>query len=222
MSKKIIIYGISAYAEMMYYNFGNYSDFTVVAFCVDQEYLKETSFCGLPVLPFENIDKTHPINQYKMFVAIGFSQMRNRKILFDKAKNKSYTLVNFISPKAVIHDNLILGENNVIQSSVDIDIFVTIGDNNVFWTGSILGHNLVVGSHNYISGGGGLGGNCVVGDSCFLGNGAIMVNNINVADETYLVAGTVILKNTEKACQYHGNPAKRIGQYLDTGIVIKS
>ena len=127
MPKKIIIYGISAYAEIMHYKFDKYSDYTVIAFCVDQ-----------------------------MFVAIGFSQMRNRKILFDKAKNKGYALVNFISPKAVIHDNLILGENNVIQSSVDIDIFVTIGDNNVFWTGSILGHNLVVGNHNYISGGGGL------------------------------------------------------------------
>ncbi len=220
MKEPIVIYGISAYAEMMRYNFDRYSPYQVVAFSVDRKYMTESSFCGLPIIAFEDITTSYPIDQFKLFVAIGYRIMRNRKVLYDKAKNQGYTLVNYISPKAVLHDDLIIGENNVIQSSVDIDIAVTIGNNNVFWTGSILGHNLEVGNHNYISGGGGLGGNCVVGDACFLGNGAIMVNNLNIADETYMVAGTVILRDTETASRYHGNPSKRIGSHVETGIEI--
>lgn len=220
MAQKIIIYGLSAFAKMMHYNFTKFSDYQVVAFCVDREYMQEATFCELPVITFEDIASLYPPTEYKMFVAIGFSRMRNRQLLFDKAKHKGYALVNFISDKAIIRDDLVIGENNVIQSSVDIDIFVTVGNNNVFWTGCILGHNLIVGSHNYISGNCGLGGNCVIGDACFIGNAAVMVNNIRIADETYMVAGAAILKDTEVACRYHGNPAKLVSRHPDTGILI--
>ncbi len=40
MPKKIIIYGISAYAEIMHYKFDKYSDYTVIAFCVDHRVYK--------------------------------------------------------------------------------------------------------------------------------------------------------------------------------------
>ncbi|MBT3813261.1 MAG: hypothetical protein HON51_10815 [Gammaproteobacteria bacterium] len=220
MPEKIVIYGVSAFAEMMYHNFTRYSEYRVVAFCVDQEYMQESSFCHLPVVAFEEMAELYPAKDYKMFVAIGFSRMRNRALMFDKAKAKGYQLVNYISPQAIIREDLVMGENNVIQSSTDIDIFVSIGNNNVFWTGCILGHNLVVGNHNYVSGRGGLGGNCVIGDACFIGNAAGMVNNINIADETYLVAGTVIVRSTEESCQYHGNPSKRVARHADAGIVI--
>ena len=55
MPKKIIIYGISAYAEIMHYKFDKYSDYTVIAFCVDQEYIKDEYFvdclfCHLKIL----------------------------------------------------------------------------------------------------------------------------------------------------------------------------
>lgn len=220
MPEKIVIYGLSALAERMYHNFTRYSEYSVVAFCVDQEYMQDTSFCGLPVVSFQEVAELYPIEAYKMFVAIGFKRMRDRALMFDKAKAKNYSLVNFISPQAIISEDLVIGENNIIQSSVDIDMFVTIGNNNIFWTNSILGHDTVVGNHNYIAGSCGFGGSCVIGDACFIGNAAVTVNNINIADETYLVAGAVILRDTEEACQYHGNPSKRVARHADKGIVI--
>ncbi len=220
MVTKIVIYGAGPFAELMHYHFSHDSDFEVVAFCLDQAYLSQDQLCDLPVVPFEQVEQHYPPEHYQMFVAIGYSVMRNRPILYNKAKAKGYHLVNFISKKAVVRDNLIIGENNVIQSSCDIDPFVKIGNNNVFWTGSIIGHHAVIGDHNYISGGGGVGGNCIVGNLCFLGNAALMVNDIIIADETYMISGTIILKNTQPASKYHGNPAKMIGEHADTGIII--
>lgn len=220
MPEKIVIYGLSPLAERMYHNFTRYSPYSVAAFCVDQEYLQESSFCGLPVVAFQDIAELYPADEYKMFVAIGFKRMRDRSIMFDKAKAQGYTLVNFISPRAIVCEDLAIGENNIIQSSVDIDMFVTIGNNNIIWTNSIIGHDTVIGNHNYIAGSCGFGGSCVIGNACFIGNAAITINDIHIADETYLVAGAVILRNTEAACQYHGNPAKRIGRHPETGIVI--
>lgn len=219
-ANKIIIYGVSPLAELMLYYFSEDSDYEVVAFCVDAIYKSSDSFCQLPLVNFESVTKLYPPNDFQMFIAIGFRVMRNRKSMFNKAKQQGYRLVNFISSRAVTHKNLQIGENNVILSSCDIEPFVRIGNNNIFWTGAIAGHHATIGDHNYISGGAGVGGNCVVGDMCFLGNQALMVNDINIANETFMVSGTIILKDTQEACQYHGNPAKLIGRHLDTGIVI--
>jgi sugar O-acyltransferase (sialic acid O-acetyltransferase NeuD family) len=220
MDNKIIIYGAGPLAELMLYHFSHDSDYEVVAFCLDKDYITAPQFCHLPLVDFEAVSEHYPPEDYQMFVAIGYSKMRNRPVLFNKAKQKGYRLVNFISKKALLRDNLHLGENNIIMSSCDIEPFVSIGNNNVFWTGSIIGHHAVIGNHNYISGGGGIGGNCIVGDCCFLGNAALTVNNVHIRDETYMISGTIILRDTETASKYHGNPAKLIGRHADTGIVI--
>ncbi len=221
MQEKIIIYGAGDFGKLMLYHFTNETDYEVVAFCQDEQYITSKHFCGLPVIPFESIQNQYASSEYPMFVAIGYSNMRNRSVMFNKAKDKNYRLINFFSRKAIIRDDLIIGENNAIFSSSDIEPCVTIGDNNIFWTRSILGHGVKVGNHNYFSGGSGLGGNCIIGNYCFMGNAAIMINDISIADETFLVAGTAILRSTEKATKYHGNPARRVSQHLETGIIIK-
>ncbi len=219
--KEIIIYGAGPFAELMLYHFTEDSDYRVVAFCLDKDYIKNrTSFCNLPLLTIEDIVLKYPTNKYNMFVAIGYQVMRNREIMYIKAKKMGYTLVNFISSKANIHKNLVIGENNVIQSSCDIEPFVAIGNNNIFWTGTIVGHNARIGNHNYLSGGCGVGGNCIVGNLCFMGNAALMVNNLIIKDETYLISGCILLKSTKKYTRYHGNPSKLIGTHKELGIII--
>lgn len=221
MKQQIILYGAGDFSRLMLYHFSHDSDYEVVAFCQDKQYLTTSQFCGLPVFAFESIEMLYPPAEFSMFVAIGYSRMRNRSIMYDKAKKKGYQLVNFMSRKAIIRDDLIIGDNNAIFSSSDVEPNVIIGNNNIFWTRSILGHGVKIGHHNYFSGGAGLGGNCVIGDYCFMGNAALMINGINIANETFLVAGAVILRDTEKATKYHGNPAKRVSQHLDTGIIIQ-
>lgn len=221
MSNKLIIYGAGPLAELMHYHFTHETDYEVVAFCLDTDYITQTSLCHLPIIPFETVQDTHPAATYQMFVAIGYSSIRNRALMFNKAKAKHYQLVNFISQTAHTRENLIIGENNIIQARVEIEPFAKIGNNNIFWTGSILGHHFTIGDHNYIAGNCGFGGYCTMGNLCFMGNAAVTANNITIADETYMVAGTVILKDTEAASRYHGNPSKLVSRHADTGILIK-
>lgn len=221
MKQKIIIYGASDLGKLMLYHFTHDSEYEVVAFCIDQQYITTPQFCNLPVVPFESVENHFPATEYALFVAIGYRNMRSRSVMFNKAKDKGYQLINFISRKAIVREDLIIGENNAIFSSSDIEPDVTIGDNNIFWTRSILGHGVKVGSHNYFSGGAGLGGNCIIGDHCFMGNAALMINGIKIADETFLVAGAVILRDSEPATKYHGNPVRVVSRHLETGIVIE-
>ncbi len=221
MSNKLIIYGAGPLAELMHYHFTQETEYEVVGFCLDTPYITDKTLCRLPIVPFETIEQTHPASAYKMFVAIGYSSIRNRQLMFNKAKAKHYQLVNFISKTAHTRENLIIGENNLIQARVEIEPFAKIGNNNIFWTGSILGHHFTIGDHNYIAGNCGFGGYCTMGNLCFMGNAAVTANHINIADETYMVAGTVILKDTEAASRYHGNPSKLVSRHAETGILIK-
>ena len=51
-SKKLVIFGASNFAEVAHYYFTHDSPYSVAAFTVDASYLKESSFRGLPVVPF--------------------------------------------------------------------------------------------------------------------------------------------------------------------------
>lgn len=210
MNVDIIIYGIGPLAQLMHFYFSNDSLYNVVAFTVDAEYLSEDVFCGLPVVPFGDIEDNYATNDYGMFVAVGYKNMNNRKIMYDKAKEKGYELVNYISSNAVLYNDLVIGDNNVIMGQVNIEPFVKIGSNNIFWSNTLLGHNLTVGNHNYISACCLLGGDCTIGNFCFICNGAGMINDLNIKDNTKILPGSMMYKNSKEYGQYVGVPAKII------------
>ncbi len=56
--KELIIFGTADIAQLAHFYFSNDSDYKVVAFTVDAEYIKVNEFCGLPVVPFEEVIET--------------------------------------------------------------------------------------------------------------------------------------------------------------------
>jgi hypothetical protein len=52
MARKLIVVGNSAFAEIASEYFRADSDYEVVGFSVERDYLKETMLAGLPVVPF--------------------------------------------------------------------------------------------------------------------------------------------------------------------------
>ena len=221
MSEKIIIYGLGPFAKLMHYYFTVDSGYDVAGFCVDREFMNREQFCGLPVFPLEVATDKWKVESYRMFVAIGYRKMRNRALMYDKAKSMGYQLVNYISSHAVIHDNLVIGDNNVVMVKVNIEPWVRIGDNNIFWSDTLLGHNLKVGCHNYVSAKCLLAGDMVIKDLCFIGNGAVTINQIVIQDETQLLPGAVLTKSTKTGGKYGGNPARYVASHKEAGIIIK-
>ena len=49
----IVIFGLGQVAEVIYYYMTNESDFEVVAFTCDREFIDRDEILGLPVVPFE-------------------------------------------------------------------------------------------------------------------------------------------------------------------------
>lgn len=206
---KIIIFGIGDIAQIAKYYFDIDSPHQVVAFTLDQNYIKDPIFEGLPVVPFENIEKEFPPSDYQMFIALSYSDMnRLREKKFYEAKQKGYHLVSYISSYCTYLSQFKCGENCFIFEDNTIQPFVKIGDNVTIWSGNHIGHHSIIHSHNFISSHVVISGHCEIESNCFLGVNSTLAHWVKLARGTLLGAGAIISKNTEPDSVYV--PAKSI------------
>lgn len=217
----LIIYGLGDFAKMMKHYFTEDSPYKVVAFCADKSFIKENNFNGLPVVPFEEVDSIYPNGSFLMFVAVGYSSMRIRQIMFEKAKAKNYTLVNYISSQATIEKSVAIGDNNVILQGSQIEPFCIIGNNNIIWSSVNISHDCTISNHCFIASQSLIGGNSTLHDGCFLGFNSTILQNIELSQETLVGTKSLITTNTKSFSKNIGIPAKLISTHTHEGIKIK-
>lgn len=222
VKKKTIIYGNGEYAHQIHQNLSEEGFLEIVAFTADRQFIRGDTFRGLPLVAFEDVDNIYPPDEFTMLVVIAFSRMRNRKIMFEKAKRKGYGLENFIGSKAIIPGDLEIGENNIIGNGVYLGPFGKLGDNNIIRPNTYIGHGFKIHNHNYISPGCNIGGESEIKSLSFIGIGSTLVDSITVERETFIGAGSLVLRNTEPYSKYVGSPAKKVGEHTNTGIVLGS
>jgi sugar O-acyltransferase (sialic acid O-acetyltransferase NeuD family) len=221
MNKKIVIYGIGNFSKLIYHYLKSNSNDSVVAFCVDKKYINETHFCNLPLLSFENIETKYPPSKYNILVLIGYSDMRAKKLVFNKVKKKGYMCINYISPRAIIADNVSIGENNIILENVIIEPFTKIGNNNTIWSSVNICHNVVIQSHSFIASKTLVGGFSKIHNNCFIGFNSTIIDNVTLKKESLIGANSLILNDTLKYSKYIGTPAKKYSKHKKHGIKIK-
>jgi sugar O-acyltransferase (sialic acid O-acetyltransferase NeuD family) len=196
-SKKIIIIGSTTNARLAKWYFDNDSDYEVVAFSVNKEYITDGSWLGLPVVPFEDLEKLYSPTEYSAFVAIGYTKMNKiREKMYNEAKDKGFVLPNYISSKCSFLTHEPIGDNNLILEDNTIQPFVKIGSNNVFWSGNHIGHDTVIHNHITITSHVVVSGYCEIKNNCFLGVNATLHNEVILEKETLVAAAAIIAKQS--------------------------
>lgn len=194
----VVIFGTGNIAQLAYYYFKLDAWCNVVAFTVDMEYLQENTFEGLPVIPFEDIEKDYPPQRFKLFIALSYSRVNKvRAEKFLSAKEKGYTCISYISPRATVYDNVVIGDNCFIFEDNTIQPFVKIGNNVVLWSGNHIGHHSVIGDHCFISSHVVVSGGVIVEPYCFLGVNATLRDHIRIAPDCIIGAGSIIMHDTQ-------------------------
>ena len=223
MNKEVILYGSRKLCTMVYYDALGHKDFKIVGFTQDKEYLNEDGlFLGLPQVSFEQVTTVYPPDQYDMLVlAAGYDCMREREGLYWKAKEKGYTLRNYISASCDIAPDVKMEDNNVIFAQTHIGMSAKIGRNNTIRQQTYIGHETSMGNNNVITPGCKIGGECEIGDFCYIDIGAVIINALKIGDETLVGAGSVVIKNTEACSRNVGNPSRIIGYHKETGIQMR-
>jgi len=199
-ASKLVIFGATSQARLAHYYFTNDTDYEVVAFTVDSQYIDEPTFCGLPVVPFEDIVESHPPADHELFVALGYTDMNAiRAAKYEAAKAKGYKLATYISPRCSYLSQFEPGDNCLILEDNTIQPFVRIGNDVTLWSGNHIGHDVRIGDHVFVTSHVVISGFTVIGDYCFLGVNATLRDDIQIGARTLVGAGAVIMKNTDEA-----------------------
>jgi len=210
MHKKLVIFGAGDIAQLAYYYFCNDSNHEVVAFTVDANYIKEPSFCGLPVVPFENISTEYPPSEFQIFIALSYSKInaiRKEKYLIAKALN--YELASYISTKATVLNENKIGENCFILEDNTIQPFAEIGNNVTLWSGNHIGHHSFISDHTFIASHVVVSGGVKIGEQCFIGVNATLRDHIQIGDRCVIGAGALLLSSADAEGVYLGPVTER-------------
>lgn len=198
-SKQLIIVGLGETAMLAYEYFTYDSDYNVLAFSVNKEFIEQDSLYDLPIIPLEELDKIYPANEYEVFIAISSSKLnRVRTKLYAEMKGKGYTLASYISSKAFIWENVEIGENCFVLEGNTLQPFVKVGNNVTLWSGNHIGHRTVIKDNCFISSHCVISGFCEIGNSSFLGVNCTIENNVIISDDNFIGAGALIQKNTSE------------------------
>jgi len=201
--RPLVIFGAGEIAEVAHFYFTHDSGRRIAAFTVDAAFLKIESLCGLPVVPFEELDARFSSAEHDAFVAISYAKVNAaRAAKVAEIKSKGYRLATYLSSRATTWPGLKIGENCLVLEDNTIQPFVRIGSNVTLWSGNHIGHhaqiedNCFITSHVVISGG------VSVGESSFIGVNATIRDHVRIGHHSVIGAGCLILQDVPDFAVY--------------------
>ena len=181
-----------------------------MAFTVDAAFVSANKFCGLPVVPFEEIVNSYPPDRFDFFVALGYSRVNQiRKDKYLAAKSLGYRFASYISSRATLLNERKFGENCFILEDNTVQPFVTVGNNVTLWSGNHIGHHSTIRDHSFIASHVVVSGGVEIGESCFIGVNATLRDHIKIGEKCVIGAGTLILTDAEPEGVYIGQATER-------------
>lgn len=210
MSKDILIVGAGEFADIAYEYFTVDSDYTVVGFAVEREYLDETVKFDLPVVPLEDAPSHFDPARTDAHVAVTSTKLnRIRARLIEATKAHGYLLANFISPRAMVWRTAELGENVFIFENNVVQHGVTIEDGCVLWSGNHIGHQSRIRQNCFLSSHVVVSGYCDIGARSFLGVNAALADNVQLAEDCLVGMAAAVTKSFDTpGLILNGNPAE--------------
>jgi sugar O-acyltransferase (sialic acid O-acetyltransferase NeuD family) len=210
VSAKLVVFGAGDIAEIADFYFRHDSNYEVVAFSVDGSYIRSQCVFGRPLVPFEELERAFPPNDYELFIAISYAQLnalRRRK--YEDGKARGYSFATYLSSRATVWPGFVSGENCFILEDNTIQPFARVGNNVTLWSGNHIGHHSVIGDHAFISSHVVISGGVTIGEQCFIGVNATLRDHITVGDRCILGAGALLVADAEPDGVYTAPTSER-------------
>jgi sugar O-acyltransferase (sialic acid O-acetyltransferase NeuD family) len=210
MRKRLVIFGSGDIGQLAHYYFETDSDYDVVAFTLDRAYIKESEFCGLPVVPFEDVTSDFPPASHDIFVALSYTQLNQlRKDKYLAAKTLGYRLPSYVSSRATVLNEGRIGDNCFVLEDNTLQPFATIGNNVTLWSGNHIGHHSTIKDHCFLASHIVISGGVIIEESCFLGVNVTLRDHITIGEKCVIGAGAVLLGDAEREGLYKVTATER-------------
>lgn len=204
MARKLFIFGTQNFADMAYYLFSTDSAYSVGGFTVDGAYMKETSFNGLPVVPFEEIDRVLDRTQDDIFCAVGVGGINSQRAVRVAAlSDQGFRLASFVSSTARVPPGFVARPNTMIMDQVNVHPGVAVGADTVIWSNSRIALKARLGDHVWVTSAV-IGDSSRIGDFSFIGLNATIGPFVSIGRQNLVGAGAVILHDTQDYQVFRG------------------
>jgi len=191
-----VIYGNGAMARVLF-SYARHS-LQIAGFTVDDAFCAADRFCGLPLVPFSNVEASFDPAHYDMIMAVGFIDMnllRERK--FQEAVSRGYRFASYIHSSVIIHDDVTICDNTIILDHVSIHPGCRIGRSTFISSNVNIGHDCEIGDGNWINSGVAIAGGCRIGRCSVFGVNASVAHAIHVGERNFIAANTLINRPTK-------------------------
>lgn len=193
----VVIFGCGDLAQVAKCYLNADSPYRVVAFTADAEHCRESSILDCPVVPFDALTRHYPPADVRMLVAVGYSRVnKNRAAIYERCKRLGYSLITYVSSRAMLMDVASVGDNCVILEGTMIQPFAVIGANVVLSAGVRIGHHAVIEDHCFMASHVAVAGRARIKRNSFLGVNATVVDRVTVGVENIIGAGALIKRDT--------------------------
>ncbi|KPN05480.1 acetyltransferase [Xanthomonas arboricola] len=209
--KPLVIVGAGEFAQIACEYFQHDSDYTVVGFSVERDFLLRPTLAELPVVAYEELEQRYPPEQYEVFVAIPATQLnRLRTRFFQDMLRRGYRCASYVSSRAFVWRNAQIGANCFLFEGNVIQPFTRIGDNCILWSGNHIGHRTVVQDNVFIASHAVISGYCEIGRGSFIGVNATLSDKVRIAADNIIGAGALVTRHTDAERVYVGSPARAV------------
>jgi sugar O-acyltransferase (sialic acid O-acetyltransferase NeuD family) len=210
LMKPLILFGDGATARMMRYQFERIGR-KVVAYVVDDAFLRQTTLEELPVIPLGKLQETYPSDLFDCFIAIGpVLQNKLRTERLGLLESMGYGIASYVSDEALVAKNIKLSTHIRIGERSICQPFVHIGRNVFIGSGCLIGHDSQIADNCFFASGVITGGGVRIGENCFLGTGSILRNDIVLGRNVTIGAGVTLLEDAPDDAVYISNTALRL------------
>jgi sugar O-acyltransferase (sialic acid O-acetyltransferase NeuD family) len=192
--KPVVIFGAGSFAEVATIYLTDDSPRDVLAYTVDGEFVESDTFCGRPLVAFEELAGSYPPDRVDLLVATGYQGLNSvRRGIYERCKQLGYGFVTYVSSHAMVMTDRPIGENTFVFEANVIQPFVEIGDNVVLWSGNHIGHHSRIADHCFVASHAVVSGHVSIGESCFVGVNATFRDGISIGPRCVIGAAAVVL-----------------------------
>lgn len=126
-------------------------------------------------------------------VVIAFNRnLDERKKIFDELKSQGVSFCNVVDSSADIRVQVTMGEGNVVLGSAYLGACTEIGDNNFISSNVCLEHGNKLGSHCAFGPAVATSGNVTIGDKVRFGTGIFIEPEVSIGDDVVIASGSVL------------------------------
>ena len=152
---------------------------------------------------------TSYVGTCSFLIAIGNTGLRNK--MSEQIQQLGGQLFTYIHNASVVANTVEIGAGSIIYPGAVVHADVCIGENVLINSCTSIGHETSIASCVNVSPGVSIGGNCKIGAQVHLGIGASIIENITISEKVIVGAGAVVIKDIETKSSVHaGVPASRI------------